>query len=101
MKHDTMIAGMRGALVALAVIVSAIADAQAAPPARPLTLWYQQPAAETAKPMWCATKAERWWPTGMRSVSRIALASPLWSPPERTMRRITAGAIAEMIPTVG
>ena len=56
MKRNTMIlnmlkAGMLGALVAWGVIVSVTADAQNAPSAQPLTLWYQQPDDDTAKPM--------------------------------------------------
>ena len=52
MKHNTMISGMLGALLASGVIGSVTADAQSAPPpARPLSLWYQQPASDAAKPM--------------------------------------------------
>jgi len=51
MQHNTIIIKTISALVALGVIASAKADAQNAPPARPLTLWYQQPAADSAKPM--------------------------------------------------
>jgi hypothetical protein len=50
MKHNTMKTGILGALVALGVMASATADAQNAPPAQALTLWYQQPAADD-KPM--------------------------------------------------
>ena len=50
MKHSTMKVGMVGTLAALGVICSASAGAENTRPAGPLTLWYQQPAAD-AKPM--------------------------------------------------
>jgi alpha-L-fucosidase 2 len=50
MKHNPMKTGILGALLALGVMASATADAQNAPPAQALTLWYQQPAADD-KPM--------------------------------------------------
>ena len=46
MKHSTMKAGMVGTLAALGVICSASAGAENTRPAGPLTLWYQQPAAD-------------------------------------------------------
>ncbi|MCF7733677.1 MAG: glycoside hydrolase family 95 protein [Akkermansiaceae bacterium] len=50
MKHHTKIVGMARILVALGVSCAAGADTENTPPAQPLTLWYQQPAAD-AKPM--------------------------------------------------